>query len=101
MPFSDTLMQDMKDAMRARDSVKLGVIRFLMAQIKNVEIDSGPQTDEQMHSIVRKQIKQMKILLCFGTRPEAIKMAPLALALQAEDKIFEVKVCVTGSIDRC
>ena len=37
-----------------------------------------------------------KVLLVFGTRPEAIKMAPLALALQAENKDFEVKVCVTG-----
>lgn len=37
----------------------------------------------------------MKTLCVFGTRPEAIKMAPLALAL-AEDKRFEAKVCVTG-----
>nr|WP_281349902.1 UDP-N-acetylglucosamine 2-epimerase (non-hydrolyzing) [Pseudomonas karstica] len=31
----------------------------------------------------------------FGTRPEAIKMAPLALALAADER-FEAKVCVTG-----
>nr|WP_262924620.1 UDP-N-acetylglucosamine 2-epimerase (non-hydrolyzing) [Pseudomonas guariconensis] len=31
----------------------------------------------------------------FGTRPEAIKMAPLAIAL-ADDGRFEAKVCVTG-----
>jgi nucleoside-diphosphate-sugar epimerase len=31
----------------------------------------------------------------FGTRPEAIKMAPLALALQADPR-FEARVCVTG-----
>ena len=37
-----------------------------------------------------------KILLVFGTRPEAIKMAPLALALQANSKDFETKICVTG-----
>lgn len=37
----------------------------------------------------------MKILTVFGTRPEAIKMAPLALAL-ASDPRFEAKVCVTG-----
>lgn len=36
-----------------------------------------------------------KILLVFGTRPEAIKMAPLALELQTENS-FDVKVCVTG-----
>lgn len=37
----------------------------------------------------------MKALCVFGTRPEAIKMAPLALALAA-DKRFNAKVCVTG-----
>ncbi|WP_017395885.1 non-hydrolyzing UDP-N-acetylglucosamine 2-epimerase [Acinetobacter haemolyticus] len=37
-----------------------------------------------------------RILLIFGTRPEAIKMAPLALKLKAYDQDFETKVCVTG-----
>jgi UDP-N-acetylglucosamine 2-epimerase (non-hydrolysing) len=37
-----------------------------------------------------------KILLVFGTRPEAIKMAPLVRAFQAENQAFETKVCVTA-----
>lgn len=37
----------------------------------------------------------MKILLCFGTRPEAIKMAPLYHEL-VNDPFFEVSVCVTA-----
>lgn len=37
----------------------------------------------------------LKVLSVFGTRPEAIKMAPLALALQADSR-FESKICVTG-----
>ncbi|HTF96234.1 MAG TPA: UDP-N-acetylglucosamine 2-epimerase (non-hydrolyzing) [Cellvibrio sp.] len=37
----------------------------------------------------------MKVLSVFGTRPEAIKMAPLVKAL-AEDPRFEAKVCVTA-----
>ncbi|WP_188013887.1 non-hydrolyzing UDP-N-acetylglucosamine 2-epimerase [Photobacterium damselae] len=36
-----------------------------------------------------------KILLVFGTRPEAIKMAPLVHVL-SNDKRFETKVCVTA-----
>ena len=36
-----------------------------------------------------------KILLVFGTRPEAIKMCPLVNELKAR-KSLEVKVCVTG-----
>ncbi|HGJ5857978.1 UDP-N-acetylglucosamine 2-epimerase (non-hydrolyzing) [Arsenophonus nasoniae] len=37
----------------------------------------------------------MKVLTVFGTRPEAIKMAPLVHAL-TNDKAFESKVCVTA-----
>lgn len=36
-----------------------------------------------------------KILVVFGTRPEAIKMAPVIHALNLDDS-FETKVCVTG-----
>ena len=39
--------------------------------------------------------KIKKILSVFGTRPEAIKMAPLVKALEADER-FESKVCVTG-----
>lgn len=41
-----------------------------------------------------KDSLQMKILLCFGTRPEAIKMAPLYHELQKNN--FDIKVCVTA-----
>lgn len=37
-----------------------------------------------------------KIMLVFGTRPEAIKMAPLVKAFQARKEDFETVVCVTG-----
>lgn len=37
----------------------------------------------------------MKVLVVFGTRPEAIKMCPLVLAL-SHDPVVDVRVCVTG-----
>lgn len=37
-----------------------------------------------------------KILLVFGTRPEAIKMAPVVKAFQKYPDQFDAKVCVTG-----
>ena len=37
-----------------------------------------------------------KILLVFGTRPEAIKMAPLIKELQKNNEYFETKICVTA-----
>lgn len=36
----------------------------------------------------------MKVLICFGTRPEAIKMAPVIFALKERNILF--KVCVTA-----
>lgn len=39
--------------------------------------------------------KISKILLVFGTRPEAIKMAPVAHALKSDENI-DCKICVTG-----
>ena len=41
-------------------------------------------------------MKTTKVLLAFGTRPEAIKMAPLVKVLQAQPERFETIVAVTG-----
>ena len=38
----------------------------------------------------------IKNLIIFGTRPEAIKMAPLVRAFQNEKDQFETRVCVTA-----
>lgn len=38
----------------------------------------------------------MKLLVVFGTRPEAIKMAPLIRELQKHKESLDVKVCVTA-----
>ena len=37
-----------------------------------------------------------KVMLVFGTRPEAIKMCPLVKELQKRNTEFETIVCVTG-----
>lgn len=41
-------------------------------------------------------VKLKKVMLVFGTRPEAIKMAPLVHKLKSEPDTFEVKICVTA-----
>lgn len=38
----------------------------------------------------------MKVMLVFGTRPEAIKMCPLVNELKSRAGVFDVVVCVTG-----
>ncbi|MCF8272902.1 MAG: UDP-N-acetylglucosamine 2-epimerase (non-hydrolyzing) [Flavobacteriaceae bacterium] len=41
-------------------------------------------------------MNKIKNLIIFGTRPEAIKMAPLVKAFIKESKIFDTKVCITA-----
>ena len=43
-----------------------------------------------------EKIKKNKILFIFGTRPEAIKMAPLIKEFQKHTDILDTKVCVTA-----
>lgn len=40
-------------------------------------------------------MKTQRVLIVFGTRPEAIKMAPIVKAFQANRKV-DIRVCVTG-----
>jgi UDP-N-acetylglucosamine 2-epimerase len=49
-----------------------------------------------VESIKNKHIFMKKIMLVFGTRPEAIKMAPLVKEFQKHPEIFQTIVCVTG-----
>ena len=44
---------------------------------------------------MKMKMKKKKNLIIFGTRPEAIKMAPLVNQFLSDDR-FETKVCVTG-----
>lgn len=41
-------------------------------------------------------MNKKKVMLVFGTRPEAIKMAPLVQEFQAHPAVFDTIVCVTG-----
>jgi uncharacterized protein len=58
MSLQDQLFEEMKQAMKAHDQLKLDVIRLLRARIKNVEIDQGEQDDTSVQKIVQQMIKQ-------------------------------------------
>ena len=58
MSLQDQLLENMKQAMRDKDEVKLGTIRMLRAKIKNQEIDLGPLDDEQVQKLAQQTIKQ-------------------------------------------
>ena len=55
------IIEDMKTAMRAKDTVRLGTIRLLLAAIKQKEIDERIELDDTaVSNIVEKLIKQRK-----------------------------------------
>ena len=61
MSLKDRITDDMKTAMRARDSERLLAIRMLLAAIKQREVDERIVLDDsQVVGIVDKQIKQRK-----------------------------------------
>lgn len=60
MNLKQQLTEDMKTAMKARDMDKLGVIRFVLSEIKNTEIDHGEQDDAGIQKVISRMVKQTK-----------------------------------------
>lgn len=61
LTLKERITEDMKAAMRARDSERLGTIRLLTAAIKQKEVDDRLElTDAQVLAIVDKMIKQRR-----------------------------------------
>jgi len=61
MSLKDQITDDMKAAMRAKDSERLGTIRLILAEIKRKEVDERIEVDDaQVTAIVEKMIKQRK-----------------------------------------
>jgi uncharacterized protein YqeY len=61
MSIRDTITEDMKTAMRAKDSERLLTIRSLQAAMKQKEVDERITLDDtQIIAIVDKLVKQRK-----------------------------------------
>ena len=61
MPLKDQITDDMKTAMRAKDSERLGTIRLLLAACKQKEVDDRVVlSDAHVIAIIDKMIKQRK-----------------------------------------
>jgi len=60
-PLKDTVSAAIKDAMRAKDTARLGTLRLLSAAIKQKEVDERRElTDADVTAIVEKQVKQRR-----------------------------------------
>lgn len=61
MSLKEQISEDMKTAMRAKDSARLGAIRLLLAAIKQKEVDERIKLDDaQITVVIDKMLKQRR-----------------------------------------
>ncbi|MCY1168835.1 putative protein YqeY [compost metagenome] len=108
MSLKDQITEDMKTAMRAKDSERLGTIRLLLAALKQKEVDERVVLDDTaVIAIVDKLIKQRKDSIEAFQKAErkdladkeaselAVLQAYLPARLSAEEVTAAVKAIVT------
>ena len=87
MALKERLADDMKLALRNRETVHLGLVRMILAQIKNREIAQGNElVDEEATEVVASLIKNRKEARAFaveGDRQELIRQADEELEILA------------------
>jgi uncharacterized protein YqeY len=87
MSLKDQVTEDMKNAMRAKDSERLGTIRLLLAAAKQKEVDERVVVDDvMMIAIVDKLIKQRKDSVAAFTLADRMDLADKE---SAEIKVLE------------
>ncbi len=88
MSLKAQIPEDMKTAMRAKDSVRLGTIRLLQAAMKQKEVDERVELDDAMViAIVDKLIKQRKDSVAAYLTAQRQDLADIE---SAEMKVLEV-----------
>src|SRR5450830_81518 len=76
MSLKEQVTEDMKNAMRAKDSERLGTIRLLLAAAKQKEVDERVVLDDAaMVAIVDKLIKQRKDSVAAFTQANRMDLA--------------------------
>lgn len=61
MNLSDRLNEDMKQAMKDKDKLRLSVVRMVRSAVKNREIELGATlSDEEVLAVIQKELKQRR-----------------------------------------
>lgn len=88
MTLKEQITEDMKTAMRAKDSERLATIRLLLAALKQKEVDERIELDDAMVvAIVDKMVKQRKDSIAAFTTGGRIDLADKEAA---EIKVLEL-----------
>jgi uncharacterized protein YqeY len=87
MTLKQQLTEDMKTAMRGGDKDRLGVIRLILAAVKQREVDERIELDDvQTLSVLEKMVKQRKDSI---SQYEAASRPDLADVERAEMRVIE------------
>ncbi len=87
MTLKARITDDMKDAMRAKDTARLSTIRLLLAAIKQREVDERKElTDADVLAVIEKMVKQRRDSI---TQFEAGKRPDLVAVEQGELAVLE------------
>ncbi len=87
MTLKAQITEDMKTAMRAKDSTRLGTIRLLLAAIKQREVDERIElSDADVIAVIEKMLKQRRDSI---TAYESAKRADLADIEKAEVVVLQ------------
>ncbi|MDX9993958.1 MAG: GatB/YqeY domain-containing protein [Rhodocyclaceae bacterium] len=88
MSLKARITDDMKSAMKAKETARLGAIRLLLAAIKQREVDERIELDDAgVIAVIEKMLKQRKDSI---TQYEAAKRQDLADAEKAEVEVLSV-----------
>ncbi len=60
MDLQQRLRNDLKQAMKDKKKELVGVIRLILSELKNYEIDNGKQDNQGVEKIISKMLKQYK-----------------------------------------
>ncbi len=61
MSLSKKILEDLKEAMRAKDQLKLSCLRMLKTSIKNKQVEKGRElTDEEIQSVIASLVRKGK-----------------------------------------
>ena len=89
MSLKAQITEDMKSAMRAKDSERLGAIRMLTAAMKQKEVDERVELDDAMVvAIVDKLIKQRKDSIEAFTKADRVDLADKEKAEMAVLQVY-------------
>lgn len=110
MSLKEQLTVDMKEAMKAKQSERLGTIRQLRSAIKNKEIELGRELgDEDVISVISTQVKQRREAAQMyhdNERPELAEKEEAELAVLqgylpaqlSEDEVREIVAAVIAEV---